>query len=268
MVEETTTVQTLQLTSRDKGVLFGEFDSSRSRNANNGVIKNTNKMRQTKKEMLSGIEEQVEKSKLIKTNVVHIWYKNGTTAIRYHLTDIISEQDGIVTLSSGGWKTNTTKDNINRYNHTLGKYPRLFQKNHQWFIGEGIFYDGMQFKDGVQISVVKIDDELERKKMLSKINKYCALITEDNLPQPSNGDCFDCLKIKGHRLDSGSGGVFNDQNHLVLHMEEKYVVGSLLVNAMREEGYRDVQIKFQYMYKMADTFKRAVRKYLIKRLIK
>ena len=102
--------------------------------------------------------------------------------------------------------------------------------------------------------------------MLRKIKKYVDLITEDNLPIPSNGDCWYCL-MKEVKTGKPLGDCTSDKDHLISHMEEGYVVGSLLVNAMREAGYRDEQISFHYQLKMVDTFKCVLRKYLIKRLI-
>lgn len=223
-------------------------------------------MRQTKKEMLQGIEDKVQSSRIIGNNTLRIIYKDGTEAIRFHSTDILSEKDGVVTLNSGGWKTATTKDRINSFLRHFDVPFYIQQRNHQWFIAQGVFYDGMQFRNDEQISPVVKDDADERNKMLKRISKYCALITKDNLPFPDSGDCWYCLMTT---KDSGKtlGDVSGDYSHLISHLEEGYVVGSLLVNAMREAGYRDKQIGVYYRLKMVDTFKRVLKKYLIKRLI-
>ena len=223
-------------------------------------------MKQTKKEMLQGIEDKVQSSRIFGNNTLRIIYKDGTEAIRFHNTDILSVKDGVVTLNSGGWKTNTTKDRINQYLNHFDVPFYIQQRNHQWFIAQGIFYDGMQFKNGQQISPVQTDNKLERDKMLKRIKKYVDLITEDNLPIPNSGDCWYCLMTT---KDSGKalGDAFGDTSHLISHLEEGYVVGSLLVNAMREAGYRQEQISFHYHLKLVDTFKRVLKKYLIKRLI-
>lgn len=223
-------------------------------------------MRKTKKEMLQGIENDVKTSEIINNNTLRIVYKDGRVAIRFHQTDIISEQDGLVTLNSGGYKTVTTKDRISEYLLWFGVPFYISQRNHQWYIGAGVFYDGMQFRGDEQIGEVKKDNLQERTKMLKKIKKYVDLITEDNLPTPSNGDCWYCL-MKEVKTGKPIGDCTGDTSHLISHMEEGYVVGSLLVNAMREAGYRDEQISFHYQLKMVDTFKCVLRKYLIKRLI-
>lgn len=223
-------------------------------------------MRKTKKEMLQGIENDVKMSRLIGSNTLMIHYKDGRKAVRYHTTDIVTEMNDVITLNSGGWKTNTTKDRINQFLRHFDVPFYIQQKNHQWFIAEGVFYDGMQFRNDEQISPIQTDDKSERTKMLKKIKKYVDLITKDNLPIPNNGDCWYCL-MKTNEDNKTLGDSFGDTSHLISHMEEGYVVGSLLVNAMREAGYRDEQIRFHYQLKMVDTFKRVLRKYLIKRLI-
>ena len=222
-------------------------------------------MKQTKKEMLQGIEEKVEKSKLIDNSTLLIDYKDGTKAIRFHNTDILSEKDGVLTLNSGGWRSRTTKDRINQYAKKLQGIPYIWQKNHQWYIGEGVFYDGMQFRNGGQISEIKEDNAKKRNDILKRISKYCALVTKDNLPIPDSGDCWYCLM----KDDSGSclGDLSSNHGHLISHLEENYLHGSILVNAMREAGYEDRQISYHYQGKLHFTFQRALRKYLVKRLI-
>ena len=224
-------------------------------------------MRQTKKEMLQGIEEQVEMSRLIGSSTLMLHYKDGRKAVRYHTTDIVTEMNNVITLNSGGWKTVTTKEGINQCRRMFGEFPAIIQRNHQWFVGEGIFYDGIQFKNWQQISPVQTDNKTERDKMLRKIKKYVDLITEDNLPIPNNGDCWYCL-MTTDKDKKTLGDAFGDTSHLISHMEEGYVVGSLLVNAMRESGWDDKRISTHYGMKWTDSFKKAVKKYLIKRLIK
>ena len=104
------------------------------------------------------------------------------------------------------------------------------------------------------------------RKIKKQITEYCNLITKDNLPYPENGDCFDCsLRTKE---GESMGDVSKNTDHLFSHFKEGYLHGSILVNAMREAGYRDEQIGFHYQLKLFNTFKRVVRKYLTKRLLK
>ena len=48
-------------------------------------------MKQTKKEMLKGIEEKVEKSRIVANNTLLIDYKDGSRAVRFHTTDVVTE---------------------------------------------------------------------------------------------------------------------------------------------------------------------------------
>ena len=118
----------------------------------------------------------------------------------------------------------------------------------------------------MQISEIKTDNAKERGKMKLRIKNYCNLVTEKNIPTPNNGDCWYCLMktAEGKAL----GDSFGNNDHLLSHIKEGYLHGSILVNAMREAGYNDMQIAVHYQLKMVDTFKRSLQKYLTKRLVK
>lgn len=175
--------------------------------------------------------------------------------LRYQDTDIIKWcANGNVVLDSGGWKTVTTKA---RFNEHLN-FIRVWQERGVWYVT----YNGTRYEyyDGMTITPEGITDigtqESDRVKMVTKqINRYCLLITDDNLPTPNAGDCWYCSMI----------GDNDDLEHLVAHMEEGYVHGSILVNAMRDRGYNDDQIGVHYSMKIGDTFRRAVRRYLKRR---
>jgi len=69
-------------------------------------------------------------------------------------------------------------------------------------------------------------------------------------------------------------GDMSGDDHLKSHIQEEYMPGSLLVNAMKEAGYGQRQIAHWYYHANEskdpqwgiDTFKRALRKYLFTRL--
>lgn len=218
-------------------------------------------MQKTKRDILSRTTKEVESSKFVARNTLRIKYKDGSEAIRLHDTDVVTFlPSGEVQLNSGGWRTVTTKERINQFANT-----RMYQEKGVWYVGGSVFYDNMVLKNGKAKKVLKPNlPAIE--KMKKKIAKFVALITKDNLPIPDSGDCWYCsLHTKeGEPM----GEAFKSHDHLLEHLKEGYLHGSLLVNAMREAGYRDEQIGFHYQLKCADTFKRAVRKYLQKRLIK
>jgi len=215
----------------------------------------------TKKVILSGVTKPVKKSKFVASNTLRINYEDGTESVRLRDTDVVTFKPGEIVLNSGGWKTVATKDRMNQFSSI-----RVRQDKGVWYANGKAFYDGMVFNDAGELISPPIDVDFDFiKQMKKKINKFCSLITKENLPVPSNGDCWFCLM----RTEDGEtmGDSSKNHDHLVDHMEEGYLHGSLLVNAMRERGYKDEQIGFHYQLRVVDTFKRAVRRYLQKRLI-
>lgn len=68
---------------------------------------------------------------------------DGSVTIRLHATDVVTiYPDDAVKVNSGGWRTSTTKNRINKYSPV-----KVYQKNHQWYFDDGTeFEDGMFFK--------------------------------------------------------------------------------------------------------------------------
>jgi hypothetical protein len=68
---------------------------------------------------------------------------DGSVTIRLHSTDVVTiYPDDAVEVNSGGWRSSTTKDRINKYSPV-----KVYQKNHQWYFDDGSeFQDGMIFK--------------------------------------------------------------------------------------------------------------------------
>lgn len=217
-------------------------------------------MRTTKKEMLKDTQGVIS-SKLIDRNTLKIEYANGTSAIRLHKTDIITFNKDRVILNSGGWRTVTTKDRINKFSPV-----KIYQQHGIWYLQTGeMFFDGITVRNGKPTKTKKVNlAKIER--MKKQINKFVSQITKDNLPVPSSGDCWLC---SFHTEDGKTWGEVRNGNadHLAQHLKENYLHGSLLVNAMHSVGYRDEQIGVHYALKFADTFRRATRKYLQKNLL-
>jgi hypothetical protein len=126
--------------------------------------------------------------------------------------------------------------------------------------------------------------------MKKRINAFVKLAVEElheGMPMPSGGDCWHCCMFDAQpSVDLNQRGVTKrppqDENteHLVNHMDEGYVVPSMLVNALRERGYKDVGI-YIHLGMNADTntmggegarisedsVRRDLRSYLTKRLV-
>lgn len=218
-------------------------------------------MGRSKKDLLKNISGY-KKAKFIDNDTLEVIYNNGSRVIQFHDTNILTFTiDDKIIVNTDGWLTVTTKDRINRFSNLY-----VYQKNNQWFINNYFYYDGIVFDSkGNLISKEKKDNSKKIQKMKKKISKYCNLITKDNLPFPSSGDCWYCLL---RNEDNKTMGNFSNNNfHLTEHLKESYLHGSILINAMQEYGYRNDQIALCYHMKLIDYFKRGVRKYLYKRLL-
>jgi len=82
-------------------------------------------------------------TKKVGNNTYLVKINPETIGVRLHNTIIVRiHADGSYTLNSGGWRTVTTKNRINKFCPV-----RVFQRNHDWYIGEGEpFYDGIKVK--------------------------------------------------------------------------------------------------------------------------
>jgi hypothetical protein len=209
-------------------------------------------------------ETGADKVRRVASNTFDITYSNGIRAIRYHHTNVVTEEDGKIILTSGGWRTPTTKDRL-----TFSPSPvRVSQAKGIWYAHKGrksvMFYDGITFdKDGNLLSEEREPDFKRINRVKREIAGFVKLITKDNLPLPSAGDCWLCSLCGKDGRTMGA----DDTSHLVSHIKEGYMHGSLLVNAMRAKGCNDKQIGLYFQLKIVDAFKRALRQYLTKRLL-
>jgi len=66
--------------------------------------------------------------------------RDGSVSVELHGTKVVRfYQNGLVQLNSGGWRTSTTKQRINKYSPV-----KIFQKNFEWFLANGTpFEDNM-----------------------------------------------------------------------------------------------------------------------------
>lgn len=226
-----------------------------------------------KADMLEG--EVFEKYKIVAKNTVILTMKDGSEHVKYCDTHIVIKRPAhnTIVLSSGGFFTKTTKERIEEYAPI-----RIYQKLGVWYVGVKdnrypahpeempIFYDGMVIDyDGQIMSTIRYDDTKKKNKLRRKISKFVSLITKDNIPLPAPGDCFYCSL----RTDDGTslGDAFKDTDHLHSHLEEGYLTGSLLLSAMKEAGYREEQLYFFHEIHMFEYPRRALRKYLNRRLL-
>lgn len=225
-------------------------------------------MRQTVKEMLEGTDEVINHKK-VGNNTLKIKYQDGTTAIRLHNTNIITTTpDEKTTLNTGGYFTRTTKERLSEWT-SFG-----FQiRKGQWYIRsngkEYIFYDGITFdKNGNLVTSERKDKSKEIAYVKDRVRRFVKLIdTIKEIPLPDNGDCWYCL-MKEVKTGKPLGELTGDVEHLKSHMQERYIHGSLLVNAMKHCGYNDMQISLHLQMPTRWLIKNALRKYLNDVLVK
>jgi hypothetical protein len=163
---------------------------------------------------------------------------DATLAVRLHATDVVLiHADGTYTLNSGGWRTVTTKERLNNYSPA-----RVSQKKNVWYVhhstGTVAYQDGMKVNhDGAPASTLPPVKEVEGK--MKKVDRLCRdyvkgfcadAVKNGALEKPSGGDCFGCSM----RDDKGNTCMGCD--HILSHLEEKYYVPSLLVNALQNAG--------------------------------
>lgn len=189
--------------------------------------------------------------------------ENGAIALRLHATDIVTwNPDGSATLNSGGWRTPTTKARIND-----ATPARLSQKSGVWYHPDGHpFADGDTINaDGSRTYLAPANAEADAKALTKKINDYAkACAAALPLPAPSGGDCWHCSMFPDE--------IGADCGHFHSHMEETYVVPSLVLRALRERKEGDIIVSATFTESGHWTelarrdVKRAVSAYLKKRL--
>jgi len=178
-------------------------------------------------------------------------------AIRLHATDVATiYPDDSITLHDGGWLTVTTKDRMNR---ALGMRPvHIGSDRGRWFIYNRTWEKVCRYFDGIRISWsgeilnprtesleerLVLAEEKMRKSIDRYIEGYFAAMEEGKMPLPSGGDCWDCSMIVSDGPDKGKPlGDVKEGDHLLSHIKERYYVPSLLWNAVRARGYRDLNI--------------------------
>lgn len=220
-------------------------------------------MKMTKNDLLSSIKDQIKSPKLEGHNTIRYVTISGITKIRYCYTDIITYEDNIVTLNNGGWLTKTTKDCFRKNGFNI------FTKNHIWYLvsKEGYcskckrhknsktyeFYNGMKVRNCCHTLISKkVCSDKKAKRLRNKIRDLCNLLTKENIPSPSLGDCLIC-QVGGN-------------NCLLSHIKEKYLHGSLILRALKDANYSEYRIAFLVHNNDVKTLRRVLRRFLNKNL--
>jgi len=168
------------------------------------------------------------------------WQRRGENiALKLHNTDIVTlYPNGDMSLNTGGWYTITTKERINR---VLPRVFSLYQDKGRWFLRNRIdnvtygYMDRMRITSDWDVEGAGIYDPKADRELKKRVQRYATLcMAHIPLPMPSGGDCWDCaLKTQeGVTLGDTTGA-----DHLDSHVEEEYIVPSLVWNALKESGY-------------------------------
>lgn len=221
-------------------------------------------------------------------------------AVRLHDTDVVTYYpDGSIRLDTGGWRTVTTKERINRFSpfgissvkgvwtvftgvgtaSTRRVESRWGDYNITEYGEQPLFSDGMTLvPDGASAngSIYRVADTPDRrglaedlefdagvKKMLAHYVRTFRLAPQDS----GLGDCLFC------RIEK-PGDVMSD--HLLRHLQENYHQWSVLFNAARFAGYLNPAYYRMIMTRdcpdgsvvLSDSGRRAVRRYFNRALLR
>lgn len=159
--------------------------------------------------------------------------------VRFHDTVVVSYSPDVTVLTTGGFRTVTTKDRLNSF---VPDSFRVWSEKGVWYLYH--YPDGQRhvFAEGIGIrrdgTVVNAGDDSDVKgagKLRRRIDRYAEAYVRDLLAgkigKPGPGDCLYCqmewTDQAGHSVEPSSG-------HLEAHMDESYFVPSLLVRAIRQ----------------------------------
>lgn len=211
-------------------------------------------------------------SRKLANNTYLLALPGGAVGLKLHATVILTwHADGRVVFNSGGYQTVTTKQRMNAFGPSG---VSVWSDKGLWHIKAAagpvlIFQDGVTLNGDGSITGAAEDNgrkiREQRKRITEYANSYVSALLGGNVPPPSGGDYWICLfpTVEGRP----------DTEHLLSHLDEKYYVPSLLLNAFRSCGYRDPSFWVSYVWgpranlgeakRHAPVFRRVVRRFLM-----
>lgn len=198
---------------------------------------------------------EIATAKKIARNTWRYNRDDGTEVIRLHNTDIVATKDGQTTFTSGGFRTITTKDRMN----LNGQGFRIYSVKGAWHVARGEqvahFFEGITLpRDFANAEKLATEAKAE-KELNASIRKFCSLLLDESkpIPRPDTGDCWYCSMFdratpaeqRGQPGDR-TGGKVRNAEHLLEHIREGYMHGSLILNAIRWAGYGDAFVHLTF----------------------
>jgi hypothetical protein len=164
---------------------------------------------------------------------------------KLHNTDIVTvSADDMVTLNSGGWKTPTTKSRMNDILSSVGLKAYVYQEHSIWYLRIGPYTadsptypysDNMTIDGTGTVNGAGVEPKAEQKlarRVTEYARAYAHAFVTGKIEKPGPGDCFYChMETVPDRHNLGE--VLGDTEHILSHLDEKYFVPSLLVNAIK-----------------------------------
>lgn len=150
--------------------------------------------------------------------------------------------DNSIHLDTCGWKTVTTKERMNRL---MPRGWKLYSQSGQWWlVRPGPNWDWESapkwaidrsftiLPDDSVAGAISAEQVAEQHKLVKRVKAYAKAYAQalfaGNVRAPSGADCWFC-----HMVDTKTQEPWGGTDHLLSHLDEKYYVPSLLVNAMR-----------------------------------
>jgi hypothetical protein len=215
---------------------------------------------------------QATRIRKLENNTFEITLPNGERKIRLHQTDILTFNGSGFTVNTGGYLTVTTRDRLNKY---LPGNWRVYSVKGVWYLSRSadgnrwgynevhpriVFKDGFRSEDFETCLRMTERDEKEQIALKTRIAKFVntKLGKGKTWPQPSDGDCWHCL----FKDPCGTMSKDVERQHILDHIQEGYMHGSLIMNALRWSGMTGFAISMCFQGKDNDgrhSFRRLAR---------
>lgn len=181
-------------------------------------------------------------------NNTYLVRRGEKIAVQLHATDVVTfHPDGSFTLSTGGWDTVTTRDRITTYSparlHARKGETHVTVKGREYRMHDGITFGprgGCRNPLPVRVAKkVDRDKAAKAKRIENYIDGWIETLVTGQMPMPSHADCWYC-----------TGFLSGSDDHLSLHMSERYYVPSLIVAAAADKGYGNPVLVARYVLRI------------------